>query len=45
MSQQNVEIVKRLFDAVERRDLAGVLAIYDSQIVIREAESLPYGGM
>lgn len=44
MSQENVEIVRRLFEAVERRDLAGVLAAYDENIVIREAESLPYGG-
>ena len=44
MSKENIEIVKRLFEAVERRDLAGVLAAYDPEIVIREAMSLPYGG-
>lgn len=44
MSKENVEIVKKLFEAVERRDLPGVLAAYDESIVIREAESLPYGG-
>lgn len=44
MSQENVKIVQRLFEAVERRDLAGVLAAYDLEIVIREADSLPYGG-
>lgn len=44
MSRENVEIVRRLFEAVERRDLAGVLAAYDPEIVIREAASLPYGG-
>lgn len=44
MSQENVEIVRGLFEAVERRDLAGVLAAYDENIVIREAVSLPYGG-
>jgi len=45
MSQENVELVRRLFKAVEERDLAGVLAAYDPKIVIREAESLPYGGV
>lgn len=45
MSQENVEIVRRFFEAVERRDLAGVLAAYDENIVIREADSLPYGGV
>lgn len=45
MSEENVEVVKRLFDAVERRDLAGVIASYDENIVIREASSLPYGGV
>ncbi len=45
MLQENVEIVRRLFEAVKRRDLAGVLAAYDLEIVIREADSLPYGGV
>ena len=44
MSEENMETVRRLFKAVEERDLAGVLAAYDENIVIREAESLPYGG-
>jgi ketosteroid isomerase-like protein len=44
MSEKNVETVRRLFKAVEERDLAGVLAAYDENIVIREAKSLPYGG-
>jgi ketosteroid isomerase-like protein len=45
MSEENVEVVRRLFDAVERRDLAGVIASYDENIVIHEASSLPYGGV
>ncbi len=45
MSKENLEVVRRLFEAVERRDLAGVLAAYDSEITIREADSLPYGGV
>lgn len=40
-----MEAVRRLFAAVEERDLAGVLAAYDPEVVIREAESLPYGGV
>jgi uncharacterized protein len=44
MSKENVETVRRLFEAVEQRDLAGVLAAYDPEITIREAKSLPYGG-
>jgi ketosteroid isomerase-like protein len=44
MSHENVENTRRLFKAVEERDVAGVLAAYDPEIVIRDAESLPYGG-
>ena len=44
MSKENVEIVRRLFEAVERRDRTWVLGAYDENIVIREAASLPYGG-
>jgi ketosteroid isomerase-like protein len=44
MSNENVMEIRRLFDAVERRDLAGVLAAYAPDVVIHEAESLPYGG-
>lgn len=38
MSLENVEAVRALFRAVEECDLAGVLAAYDPEIVIREAE-------
>lgn len=44
MLQENVENTRRLFRAVEDRDVAGVLAAYAPEIVIRDAESLPYGG-
>lgn len=43
MSKENVEIIKGLFEAVEKRDPAGVLGVYDENIEIREAASLPYG--
>lgn len=45
MSHENLENVRRLFEAVEEFDIAGVLTAYDSEIVIRDAESLPYGGI
>ena len=44
MSQENVDAARR-FKAVEERDLAGVLAAYDPDVVIREAASLIYGGV
>lgn len=44
MPDTNVAAVRRLFAAVERRDLDGVLAAYAPDVVIQEAESLPYGG-
>ncbi len=43
MSAENVETVRRLFKAVEERDLAGFLAVYDPELVIREASVLTYG--
>ncbi len=45
MTHENIENTRRLFKAVEERDVAGVLAAYDPEIVIRDAESLPYGGV
>lgn len=45
MSQENLENTRRLFKAVEERDVVGVLAAYDPEIVIRDATSLPYGGV
>ena len=44
MSAENVETVRRLFEAVEARDLPSYLAVYDPAVVIREASFLPYGG-
>lgn len=45
MSHENIETTRSLFKAVEQRDVAGVLAAYDPEIVIRDAVSLPYGGV
>ncbi|GLP83606.1 nuclear transport factor 2 family protein [Mycobacterium antarcticum] len=39
-----VNVVRRLFDAVERRDAEAVLACYAADVEIREAAVLPYGG-
>lgn len=44
MSHNNVEIIKRLFRAVEERDIEPMWGIYDSAVEINEAPSLPYGG-
>lgn len=41
----NVDVVRRLFGAVERRDLSGMLDCYDDEVEIHEAASLPYGGI
>ena len=43
-SQQQVEIVKRLFEAVNRYDQAAILEAYHPEVVVHEAASLPYGG-
>jgi uncharacterized protein len=45
MSHENIETTRRLFKAVEERDVAGVLAAYAPDIIIRDAASLPYGGI
>jgi ketosteroid isomerase-like protein len=41
----DADLVRRLFTAVERRDRQAVLDTYASDVVIREAASLPYGGV
>jgi uncharacterized protein len=43
-AQLNAEKARLLFQAVEHRNRDGVAAIYDKNIVINEAPSLPYGG-
>ena len=40
----DVAVVRRLFEAVERRDRAGMLACYAQDVEIHEADVLPYGG-
>jgi len=41
---ERVETVKRLFEAVRRRDQAALLDAYHPEVSIHEARSLPYGG-
>lgn len=41
----NVEQVRRLFAAVEGRDLEGMLECYAADVEIHESGSLPYGGV
>lgn len=45
MNSENLAIVKRLFDAVEQRDAHVLAEVYAPDIVVREADSLPYGGV
>ena len=40
-----VVVVRRLFAAVEHRDLQGMLACYADDVEIHEAQVLPYGGI
>jgi uncharacterized protein len=44
MSQKNVETIRGLFRGVEERDLEAYLAVGHPEVVIREPDSLPYGG-
>jgi uncharacterized protein len=41
----DVDVVRRLFGAVERRDRDGLLACYADDVEISEAAVLPYGGV
>ena len=44
MSEDNEGIIRRLFEAVEERKIEPMLEIYHPDVVVREADSLPYGG-
>jgi uncharacterized protein len=41
----DIDVVRRLFAAVEDRDFDGILACYSDDIEINEADVLPYGGV
>jgi ketosteroid isomerase-like protein len=44
VTARNADVIRRLFECVERRDLQGVLAAFDDAVVVNEPPSLPYGG-
>jgi ketosteroid isomerase-like protein len=44
MSQENVEIVRRMYDAFHRGDADGALAHFDSNVVVDASKARPDGG-
>ncbi len=44
MSGENVEVVRRVYDAAARRDAASVLALYDSTVEL-DSSRLPIAGL
>ena len=44
MSEKNLEIVKKIYELGGKGDFAAFMALLDPNIVIYEADSLPYGG-
>lgn len=42
MSQENVEVVRRVYEAFARGDVAAVLGALDSRVEWREADNHPY---
>jgi uncharacterized protein len=42
---EKCQLVRRLFEAVEARDAAAVVACYANEVEIHEAQSLTYGGV
>jgi ketosteroid isomerase-like protein len=45
LMSRNVDAVRRLFAAVEQRDLETILDCYDEKVEINESGLLPYGGV
>jgi ketosteroid isomerase-like protein len=45
MSEQNVEVVKGVYDAFARGDVPAVLGAFTDDIEWFEAEGMPYGGL
>lgn len=44
MSEQNVAVVRGVYDAFGRGDVEAVLGAFDPEIEWNEAEGMPYGG-
>lgn len=45
MSEQNIAMMRELYDAFGRGDVPAVLGAFDPQIEWNEAEGMPYGGV
>ena len=45
MSETNVEIVKKIYELGGKGDMAGMIALLAPNIVVHEANGLPYGGV
>lgn len=44
MHDSNIDIVKKIYEAGGKGDLAAMAALLDPEIVVHEAAGLPYGG-
>lgn len=44
MSQANIDLVKKLYEAFGRRDQMTIVSLVDSSIEVRQSDLLPWGG-
>ena len=44
MSEENINLVKSLYEALGRRDIGKILSLIDSSIEIQQTDQLPWGG-
>ena len=44
MSEENVEVVRRIYEAAARRDVEAVLALYDTEVAFDNTHA-PHGGL
>ncbi|MFG1874821.1 nuclear transport factor 2 family protein [Sphaerisporangium sp. NPDC049003] len=44
MSDSNVDIIKRVYDAFQTRDFGVIGEVFDPQVEIHQSERLPWGG-
>jgi ketosteroid isomerase-like protein len=44
MSQSNIDLIRFLYDAFDRRNEAAVVAAMDPEVEFRQSEHLPWGG-
>ena len=43
-ARPNVQVIKRLYDAFARRDVAEVMSLFDPEIEVSQSAELTYGG-